>query len=553
MDAEDLLGRMTLEEKTGQLFFLAFARDRIDEAGVLFERSFVGGSYLSNDNLPDPGAAAALTRGVQAMAGRTRLGIPLLLGADQEGAWSVMYPGSSPGPGNMALGATGRTEDAWEMYRVIGRELAAVGVNTLLAPCADCNTNPRNPSIGVRSFGERPGRVGELVEAAVSGALEGGVLPTVKHFPGHGDTRTDSHRGLPTVDRGREELSRIDLHPFARGIAAGVPIVMTAHILFPALDPERPATMSPVILGEVLRGELGFDGVILSDSMNMLSIGLSFDPRDAVVRAIAAGVDLVMLAEEGYQHDAATYLRDQLALIEAVLAAVRERRLAESRIDDAVLRVLRLKSRLPAEPDLRPGIVGSAEHRAVELSVARSALATLRVEHPLLPVPGDRALVLVNTTPRAAYRVLTESRGIGPNQADAAFDLFAGAVARERPDAVVVAAEEVLALSSLPAALPHDATIVAVTESHLVPGVDFDRPETREVLRAIHAAAPRRTQVIALRDPYELADLPFVADYACAFSARPCAAVAAAELVLGHVGATGISPVSVPGTGIDAA
>jgi beta-N-acetylhexosaminidase len=435
------------------------------------------------------------------------------------------------------------------MYQVIGEELTAVGVNTVLAPCADCNTDPGNPSIGVRSFGERPDRVGAMVAAAVTGALAGGVLPTVKHFPGHGDTHLDSHRGLPTVTRGRDDLFAIDLAPFAEGIRAGVPIVMTAHILFPALDPTRPATMSPAILGDVLRGELGFEGVILSDSMNMQSIGRSFDPQVAVVDAIAAGVDLVMLAEEGYQHQAATYLRDQLGLIGAVLSAVRSGRLSEARVDDAALRVLRLKTRLPASPALDPSAVGAPAHRAVELATARRAIAVLRDEHGCLPVPAMRPLVLVNATPRVAYEVLRSNRGIGPNQTDAAFELFASAIRERRPDAAVMSAEEVVAGVDPPAG----ALVVAVTEHHLVPGVDFDRPETTQVLRVLHDRAPGRVQVVALRDPYELARLPFVTDYLCAFSSRWCAATAAAELVLGETGASGVSPVSVPGTSIRAA
>ncbi len=546
MSVDTLLGKMTLEEKVGQIFFLAFDSDRLDEAGVLFEKHFVGGSYLSNDNLPTPQAAANLTTQIQSFASNTRLGIPLLLGADQEGAWSVMYPASSTGPGNMALGATYLPEDTQEMYRVIGRELAAVGVNTLLAPCADCNSNPHNAIIGVRSFGELPERVGVMVEAAVRGTFEGGAIPTVKHFPGHGDTTSDSHRGLPAVSRSRDELFAIDLYPFARGIAAGAPIVMTAHILFPALDPERPATLSPIILGDVLRGEMGFEGVILTDSMNMQAMRRNYDPRESAVEALAAGVDMIMLAEEHYNFDASAYLKNQVALIEAVKDAVRSGRLSETRLDDAVRRILVLKERLPAKPVLDPSFVGAASHRAVELAVSRDAMAVIRDADRLLPFAKDRPLTLVNTALRSAYDHLGKTRGIGPNQTDAAFDLFTAAVKRRVPGATILSAEDVLnGVRPAPGS-----AVIAVTENHPLPGIDFDQSAKLNVLQALDAGLDGKIMVVALRDPYDLEQLSFVRNYVCAFSSRACAAEAAAELVFGETRAPGTSPVSIAGADV---
>ncbi|MEA2026748.1 MAG: glycoside hydrolase family 3 protein, partial [Chloroflexota bacterium] len=421
MDIDRLLGEMTLEERVGQLFLLAFEAESIDAAQTLFERYFVGGSYLSNDNLPTPTAAAAMTSRIQGFAAGTRLGIPVLLGADQEGAWQVMYPGSSPGPGNMALGASGDPATARAMYQVIGEEMRAVGLHATFGPCADCNSNPDNAIIGTRSFGERPQLVAAMTEAAVQGVLAAGAIPTLKHFPGHGDTTLDSHRGLPTVDRARDELFEVDLLPFARGVAAGAPLVMTAHIIFGALDPGRPATLSRVILDEILRGELGFEGAVISDSMNMKSMRAQFDAIDAATRAINAGVDIVMLAEEHYDHDA-DYLQRQVSLIEGVRDAVRAGRISEARLDEAVGRTLRLKAGF-ATQDLKPESVGSEAHRAIELSCARAAVAVERGSLELLPTHPGKPLTVVNTTLRSAYDILGATRGIGPNQTDAAFDL----------------------------------------------------------------------------------------------------------------------------------
>jgi beta-N-acetylhexosaminidase len=542
-----LLHEMSLDEKIGQMFLLAFAKNRLDEARVLFARHFVGAAYISNDNVPSPQAAAALVSAIQGYAANTRLQVPLLLGVDQEGAWSVMTPGSSPGPGNMALGATGQPDAARQMYGVIGRELRAVGLNTLLAPCADCNSNPHNSIIGVRSFGQSPALVARMTAAAVTGAHEGGIIATLKHFPGHGDTTLDSHRGLPTVNRSADALREIDLHPFAAGIQAGADMVMTAHIIFPAIDPDNPATLSSALLQGVLRGELGFDGVILSDSMNMRAMLAHFPPAEAAVRAFAAGVDLLMLAEEHYSHDAGSYLRQQTALLTAVRQALDDGRLSLARVDDAVRRVLTLKHAYglwpgtPAPP-LTAGDVGLAAHAQVELAVARSAVAVLRDRTRQVPLPRAAAITLVNTTVRSAYAILGTTRGIGPNQTVPAYDTFAEALRARFPDVVELTAEDILG-----GVLPGLGSIVAVTENYPLPGMDFDQTSQRAVMERLHAAAPERLIVAALRDPYELAALPDVGTYVCAFSFRPCAAQALVDVLSGEFDARGHSPVSVSG------
>jgi len=545
MDVDRLLGEMTLDEKVGQLFLLAFEADDVDAAETLFERYFVGGAYLSNDNLPTPTVAAEMTQRIQGLAQRTRLGIPVLLGADQEGAWSVMYPGSCPGPGNMALGATGDPRHAQRMYRVIGEEIRAVGLHAAFGPCADCNTKPDNAIIGTRSFGELPALVGEMTAAAVGGLLAAGAIPTLKHYPGHGDTTLDSHRGLPTVERGRDELFETDLLPFARGVEAGAPLVMTAHILFPALDADRPATLSPVILDDILRGELGFDGAVISDSMNMKPMRARYDPVDAATQAVNAGVDIVMLAEEHYDHDS-DYLERQVALIEGIRTAVRDGRISESRLDEAVGRTLRLKATV-GEADPSPESVGSELHRAVELAAARAATAMLRGSLELLPVHPGAPLTIVNTTLRSAYDILGSTRGIGPNQTDPASELFVDAVRKRSPDVRVLSAEQVLD-GERP---DRDGLVVAVTETHPLPGVDFDRSVVIDVLHRLSDGG-HLVQLVALRDPYELGDLSFIHDYICTFGPRWCSAEAAAEVMFGEIQAHARSPVSVAGTGIEA-
>ncbi len=554
MKLEHLLNEMSLQEKIGQLFLLAFAGERLDEARVLMEQHLVGGAYISNDNIPMAAAAVRLTNTLQSFAASTRLKIPLMLGVDQEGAWGVMIPDSAPGPGNMALGATHAPRLTHAMYQVLGTELAAVGLNALLAPCADCNSNPQNSIIGMRSFGERPRLVAAMTRAAIEGAHAGGVLATVKHFPGHGDTRLDTHRGLPTVDRTLDELRAIDLHPFAEGIRAGADIVMTAHIIFSALDRENPATLSRIVLQDVLRGDLGFDGLILSDSMNMGAMKKHYDPRWSAVQALKAGVDMIMLAEEHYDHDAGSYVQQQIGLLEAVAEAVARGELPLARIDDAVRRVLRVKEKMAAPAliaeDKALTIVGADAHRQVEVEAARHAVAVLRDRHSVVPLAEGRPIVLVNTTTRAVYAPLGSTRGIGPNQTTPAFDFFAAALIQRRAVRQRLSAEDILG-GAIPD-LSGDVVVIAVTENYPLPGMDFDQHSQPQVLSRLMALAPERLLVVALRDPYELAALPDVPAYVCAFSFRPCAAEAAGQVVCGEAAAAGHTPVSVPAIGLEA-
>ena len=541
---------MTTAEKVGQMFMLAFAGGQINEARILMEDHLVGGAYISDDNVPTPAAAIALTRSLQTFARRTRLQIPLLLGADQEGTWSVITSASAMGPGNMAIGATHDPQQAYRMYRVIAKEMTAVGLNTVLGPAADCNSNPRNSIIGMRSFGEPPELVAAMTAAAVRGLQENGAVAALKHFPGHGDTRADSHRGLPTVDRTRAELFRIDLHPFAAGIGAGAKMAMTSHIIFSALDPERPATLSPIILGDVLRGQLGFEGVIVSDSMNMKAMKRHYDPADAVIQGFKAGVDLMMLAEEHYDHDASQYLDNQRALIRAVIQAVEDGVITEPRVNDAVERILRLKQEAgfsTAPLSDNSAIVGQDSHRAVELDVARHAVSVLRNRNDLLPIKPTTPLLLVNTTRRSAYAILTSTRGIGPNQATPAFDVFAAALQQAVHQVQIIGAE-----NFSEAHIPDNGVIIAVTENYTLPGLDFDQSMQAKLVSDLHRLAGERLIVAALRDPYELANFPEIATYVCSYSFRPAAARAAVDVLLGRIEPRGQTPVTVPNTELKA-
>ncbi|MBC8159910.1 MAG: hypothetical protein H7Z42_01715, partial [Roseiflexaceae bacterium] len=290
---------MDLEHALGQRLLLWFAGDNpgAELLDLLRQRQVGGVTLFRQLNGATPAAMRALTGALQAPA-RENGWPPLLICADQEGGQLQALEGLTAFPGNMALGATGSAELSRRVGAAIGRELAAVGVNVNYAPDCDVNVNPHNPVIGVRSFGEDPDLVAGLAAAMVQGMQASGVAATAKHFPGHGDTDADSHHGLGVVAHDRTRLGQVELPPFQAAIAAGVRLVMSAHLALPALSgrSDLPATLAPEVLRDLLRGELGFSGVTVSDALNMEGFLQGAPLAERVVRAAAAGIDLLLLA-----------------------------------------------------------------------------------------------------------------------------------------------------------------------------------------------------------------------------------------------------------------
>ncbi len=547
-EVAEVLARMSLEEKVGQMFLLAFSGSRLQDVRRMIRERAIGGCYLSQENAATPAEAAALSAELQQQASQTRSRLPLLLGVDQEGTWGVLVPHSTTGPGNLGLGATQDPDCTARMYEIIGREMGCVGYNTVFAPCVDVNSNPRNPSIGMRSFGADPAKVARHAAAAVRGALGTGVVTTAKHFPGHGDTGIDSHRGLPRVERTLEELESCDLLPFRAAVEAGVDIVMTSHILYPRIDPDLPATLSLRIMEGILRQRLGFGGVILSDSMNMGAMKKNFPPGEAAVLAVLAGVDMIMLAEEGYDHDLERYLDNQQRTIQAVVEAAGKGRIQPGRIEQAAGRIIALKKRkglLAADPSLSLDnrIVGCPEHRRAEAEIASAAVTLVRDRNGLWPPRMGQEIAVVNAAPRRAYEALAGRRGIGPNQTQPAAEIFWEAVSAGNLKLRRVAHEELADETSRRNLLDGCELILAVTEDYLIPGADFDTDSQKKLVQAILGRFGERTIVVGLRSPYELPAYPALSTYLCTCSSRPCAAQAAARAVLGEIPCRGTLPV----------
>ncbi|MFI1332429.1 glycoside hydrolase family 3 protein [Streptomyces sp. NPDC020845] len=416
--AEALLGRMTLDEKIGQLFVVrvyghsatsptpADAAQNRRETGVataaeLIAKYHAGGVMYAGwaHNIRGPHQLAALSNGIQkaALAGHTP--VPALLSIDQEhgivariGAPATLLPGA------MALGAGGSAADARTAARIAGAELAALGIRQDYAPVADVNVDPANPVIGVRSFGADPKAVARLVAAQIEGYQSAGVAATAKHFPGHGDTSVDSHLDLPLITHSRAQWERLDAPPFRAAIAAGVDVIMTAHLRFPALDPhDGPATLSKPILTGLLRGELGFGGVVVTDSLGMAGVRKKYGDDRVPVLALKAGADQLLNPP------------DLPAAWAGVRRAVRGGELSEARIEESVLRILELKARrgLLDHPYTGDGqvarTVGSRAHRAAADRIAERTTTLLVNDGHLLPLSPrrHRRLLVVGPDPAA--------------------------------------------------------------------------------------------------------------------------------------------------------
>ncbi|MEU2023090.1 glycoside hydrolase family 3 protein [Streptomyces sp. NPDC016469] len=544
-----LISRMSLEEKVGQLFVMrvyghsATDPDQADidanlaEIGVrtaaeMIAKYHVGGIiyFAWAHNTRDPHQIAELSNGIQRAGLAGPSGLPLLISTDQEhGIVCRVGEPATLMPGAMALGAGGSRSDARRAGQIAGAELAAIGINQNYAPDADVNVNPANPVIGVRSFGSDPQSVAGMVAAQVKGYQSAGIASTAKHFPGHGDTSTDSHTGLPVIGHTREQWAELDAPPFRAAIAAGIDSIMTAHIVVPALDPaEDPATLSKPILTGILREELGYDGVVVTDSLGMQGVRTKYGDERVPVLALRAGVDQLLNPPS---LDVSW---------NALLAAVKSGEVSEARLDESILRILRLKTKLGLfdQPFVSGhGVdrtVGTRAHLAAADRIAERTTTLLANEGRLLPLSrrSHRNLLVVGADPASpsgttgpptttlagafnelGFAATALSTGTAP--AKAAID--AAVAAAQGKDAVVVGTYNVSATSS-------QRTLVTALAATGVPVI-----------------------TIAIRNPYDIAQLAGTGHRAhlAAYSWTDAELRAAARVIAGRVRPEGKLPVPV--------
>ncbi|MFI1290309.1 glycoside hydrolase family 3 protein [Streptomyces sp. NPDC020792] len=542
-----LISRMTLEEKVGQLFVMrvyghsatAPAQADIDanlkEIGVrtaaeLIAKYRVGGIiyFAWANNTQNPHQIADLSNGIQQAALGQPRGLPLLVATDQEhgivcrvGKPATLFPGA------MAMGAGGSPADAHTLGRVSGAELRALGINQDYSPDADVNVNPANPVIGVRSFGADPDAVAGLVTAEVKGYQSSRVAATAKHFPGHGDTATDSHYGFPVITHSRELWEKLDAVPFRAAIKAGIDSIMTAHIQFPALDDSGdPATLSHPVLTGILRGELGYDGVVVTDSLGMDGVRSKYGDDRVPVLALKAGVDQLLNPPS---LDVAW---------NAVLNAVRAGELTEARLDESILRVLRLKAKLGLLDDPYVSqanvdrVVGIGTHLAAADRVAERTTTLLANEGRLLPLSrrSHKKLLVVGADPASPSGTTGPPTGV---LAAALSELGFQATA--------------LSTGTAPSAATADKAVAAAQDADavVVGTYNVTAGSSQKTLVERLVATGRPVIAVAIRNPYDIAQLPTVPAHLAAYSWTDVELRAAARVIAGQVRPRGRLPVPV--------
>lgn len=378
-------------------------------------RNHFGGMLLFLENCVEAEQTLLLISDIQE-ANRAGGGLPQVFFTDQEGGYVSRIPYGTIGVGNMALGATGDPENARIMARIHGEELALLGIQADFAPVMDINNNPKNPVIGVRSFSDDPQAAAAFGCAYLAGLHDTGTMAVVKHFPGHGNTDTDSHTGLPLINSTYDELKHFELVSFQAAIEAGADMVMTAHIQYPQIEKETyssvttgeqiflPATMSKTILTDILRGDMGFDGVIVCDALDMAAIADNFSMEDTIRLTIGAGVDMLILPS--VKDTASFRLTD--TYIDTAAALVERGEISEERINESVHRILEMKQKygildqtdfsLTDEQIASAGeTIGSAGHMETEWQMAEKSLTLLKNEKDAFPLnvkAGEKTLIL---------------------------------------------------------------------------------------------------------------------------------------------------------------
>jgi beta-N-acetylhexosaminidase len=562
--AEKTLHKLTLEEKIGQVFMIwcrasflnidnpEYLQWREDmqkyHVGSFAMTVHVDGPYLLRS---EPYEAAELLNRLQSESK-----LPLLFAADFERGVSMRLMGTTVFPHAMAFGGDGKTEDAETFGRITAEEARAIGIHWNFFPDADVNSNPANPIINTRSFGEDPKQVGDLVAAYITGAHEGGMLTTAKHFPGHGDTATDSHLGVASVTVDHAHLDSIELPPFREAIAAGVDSVMVAHVTVPALDsdPNHVATISPSIVSDLLEKQLGFKGIIVTDALDMAGLTHLFANNigRAAVEAFKAGNDLLLIPA------------DFPASYNAMLQAAQSGEISRERLDRSVLKILKAKASLGLQ-DARlvdvnaiANLVAKPENLAFGQQVADAAVTLVRENGKVLPLksslknPGTAKGALPYTTTEE-----TRNQVVAVLFSDDVRTESGRAFGRELrariPDAHLIYVDPRIA------AAMSDEVLKVVDEAKTVVAAVYVVPTAGKVGNTVALAdatgallqqlldhAAEKTAVIAMGNPYLAADFPKVENYLCTFSNATVSELSAVKALFGEIAIRGHLPVSIP-------
>ncbi len=558
--AEKTLHKLSVDEKVGQLFMIwcraSFLNVESPEYLDLREamRKYHVGSFAMTVHVDgpfllrsEPYEAAELLNRLQKDSK-----LPLLFAADFERGVATRLMGTTNFPHAMAFGADGKLEDAEAFGRITAQEARAVGVHWNFFPDADVNSNPANPIINTRSFGEDPKQVGDLVSAYIKGAHEGGMLTTVKHFPGHGDTATDSHLGVASVNVDRSHLDSIELPPFKQAIGAGVDAVMVAHVTVPALDsdPNHVATISPNVVSDLLEKQLGFKGIVVTDALDMAGLTHLFanDIGRAAVEAFKAGNDLLIIPA------------DLPASYQSMVKAVSSGEISRERLDRSVLKILKTKGSLglndsrTVDLKLISSSVGKPQDLAFGQQVADSAITLVRDNGKMLPLKSKG-------TAKAGLPYMTREE----THNDVVAVLFSDDVRTESgrafgrefhariPDSRVIYVDPRVAagmsdevLKAVDAAQTVVAAVYVIPTAGKVGNSVAMADATGTLLQQVLDHAAQKTAVVAMGNPYLASDFPKIENYMCTFSNASVSEVAAVKALFGEIPISGHLPVSIP-------
>ena len=537
---ESTLGKMTVDEKIGQLLFTTYfggftATDSPTYQQLLHDVRdlHVGGFIVITHGSPlGIVKSQAYPTAVLANQLQTKSKLPLLIGADFERGTAMRYDEGTSFPTAMAVAAGGDPKDAYTMGKITALEARATGVHWVYAPDSDVNNNPANPIVNTRSFGENPQRVAEFVSAFIKGVEGHGALAAAKHFPGHGDTAADSHIDLPVISASRERLEHLELVPFRAAIAAGVDTVMTGHLSVPALepDPNTPATLSPKILQGLLRKELGFHGLIVTDAMDMGGITVRYAPGEAAVRAVVAGVDCLLMPPVPE------------AAFAGLQRAVRSGRISKQRLDEAVRRILQAKARL-----------GLNKSRLVDVNALNHGFGSVAWQKAAQEI-SDRGITLLRDAP---HRLPLD--GTKPSRAlllafYADPEPFPGEdlerELRSRFDSLITLRADTRFVNAsilrLPSPDTYDVAIVAffVRVSDRKGNVDVPPEQAALAEQAYKTGKPVIT--LAFGSPYLIEGFPHAETWLAAFGISDVAQISSARALFGEIPARGHLPVTVP-------
>ena len=575
--AQKTLHKLSLEEKVGQLFMIWVRaeflnvnspeylqlRDSINQyhVGSFAMTVRAEGPFLYRNQ---PYEAAVLLNRLQQDSK-----LPLLIAADFERGVSMRLHGATVFPHAMAFGAAGKLDYAEAFGRITAQESRAIGVHWNFFPVADVNSNPANPIINTRSFGEDPQQVGDLVAAYIRGARANGMLTTAKHFPGHGDTATDSHLGVAQVTGNLARLQSVELPPFRKAIEAGVDSVMVAHVSVPSLepDPKRVGTTSPAIVNDLLKTQLGFKGLVVTDALDMAGLTRLYAANigRAAVDAFKAGNDLLLIPA------------DLDASYQAVLAASRSGEIPQSQLDASVLKILKAKASLNLQKarlvnvEALSNLIGEPANLALGQQMADDAVTLVRDNGKLLPLkqmgtvnPGlpyqrvdevrNRLVVIIFTDDVRTEAGRMLERQIRSRVPDANVIYVDPRIAAALSDDVLRAVDQAQTVVAAVYVIP-TAGKATKTAGGLQNSVGLADATGMLLQKLLDHAAPR-TAVLAMGNPYVAQDFPAMQNYICAFSNATVSEISAVKALFGEIAIRGRLPVSIPnvarrGAGID--